>query len=317
MSIIVQTGKSISGSILNNSTSKQMYSFSKAERFPKIKRNSSVGYYDIPSMFSKRFTTLGYGKRSDFTASFKGNNASYHDNSSDFNQNNPHGPKYTFSNGREKYGKVYCECVKMFDKDIPGPAKYNYLKPFGSDCPKYTMKGRNENPPTRKKEKQIDPAPNLYKNVIKINLNGRYPLSRIPNVNSIKMSFDKTKRSDYFINNYPGPAHYEKKQLMGRIFDSTHVSGEARSILGRYKIKDSRSNYPGPGSYIIPSDFGQYLSKDADKYPKENVYVLKKPVFEEKAWRHGMKIIKNKEEHTKQKKYTIQEEKKKEIENNN
>ena len=64
----------------------------------------------------------------------------------------------------------------------------------------------------------------------------------------------------------------------------------------RNPIKDSRSNYPGPGSYPIPSDFGQYESKDADKYPKENVYVEERPKFEEKAWRHGMKKIEPKPE---------------------
>ncbi len=54
----------------------------------------------------------------------------------DFDQKNTHGPKYSFANGREQYGKVFLETTTLFDKNVPGPAKYNVLKPFGSDPPK-------------------------------------------------------------------------------------------------------------------------------------------------------------------------------------
>ena len=289
MSVIVQSGSAITRSCLNTSSSKQMYSFPKARRFPKMRKCSSTGYYDIPSSLSKRHTSFGFGTKVDFTSAAKRNNATFHDNRSDFDPKNPHGPKYSFSNGREKYGKVYLDSVKMFDKDVPGPGKYYYLKPFGSDCPKYSMKGRNENPVTRKGEFNPGPGPNLYSNVYTMNVNGKYPVSNVRNVNSIRMNYDKTKRSDYIINKNPGPGAYEKKTLLGRIIDSKYMSNEPKSILGKHKIIDTRSNYPGPGSYKIPSDFGQYESKDADKYPKENVYEIKKPKFEEKAWRNGMK----------------------------
>ena len=76
-----------------------------------------------------------------------------------------------------------------------------------------------------------------------------------------------------------------------KISESQFRNYERIGIKGRYNIKDSRSNYPGPGSYPLPSDFGQYESKDADKYPKDNVYVEEKPKFEEKAWRHNMRKI--------------------------
>ena len=309
MSVIIQAGSAITRSCVNTSSSKQMYSFSKAERFPKLKKCSSAGYYDIPSTITKRYTTFGFGNKSDFTIAAKGNNAVFHDNRSDFDPKNSHGPKFSFSNGREKYGKVYLDSVKMFDKDVPGPGKYYYLKPFGSDCPKYSMKGRNENPVTRKGEFVPSPAPNLYSNVYKMNVSGRYPMSNVRNVNSVRMNYDKTRRSDYVINKNPGPGAYEKKTLLGRIIDSKYTSYEARSILGRHKIIDSRSNYPGPGSYKLPSDFGQYQSKDADKYPQENVHVVEKPKFEEKAWRNGMKKIKKKEEKKKEDEYKEEENK--------
>ena len=100
------------------------------------------------------------------------------------------------------------------------------------------------------------------------------------------------KRFVYNISKFPGPGKYELKPLFGKIFDSRYRSNSGITIGGRYKNIDSRS--------IIlvlvlnlPSDFGQYSSKDADKYPSENVYPIKKYPFEEKAWRHGMKIKKN------------------------
>ena len=81
--------------------------------------------------------------------------------------------------------------------------------------------------------------------------------------------------------------------LMGENVPSKFRSNKATFFGLKCPVKDSRNNYPGPGSYILPSDFGVYYPKD---YPEENVYVEKKPEFEEKAWRHGMKKIKPKEE---------------------
>lgn len=295
MSVILKAGMAISRAQTNCSTAKQMYSFPKAARFPTFKTfQSQNDFYDLPSTKSKRFTTLGYGNKSDFTLGDKTSKSELYNHGSDFDPAKPHGPKYSFSNGRDKYASVYISTVKMVDKSVPGPAKYSYLKPFGHEGPKYTIKGKNENPPTRKeKPKGPPPGPNSYNNIIKMNTTGKYFLSRVPNVNSIKMQFDKTKRSGFVLNKGPGPAEYKQKQLFGGkiIFDSTKESGQSRTILGRYRYKDEREDYPGPGSYVIPSEFGQYRSKDAEKYPKENVYVFKRPKFEEKAWRHGMKII--------------------------
>ncbi len=110
------------------------------------------------------------------------------------------------------------------------------------------------------------------------------------------MDKDKSRRTKYDTNKNPAPGDYKLHQLLGRVNESQYRSYEPISIAGRHPVKDSRTNYPGPGSYPIPSDFGQYLSKDADKYPKENVYVVEKPKFEEKAWRHNMKKIEPKKE---------------------
>ena len=312
MSVILKCGLDICRANTNTSTAKQMYTFSKAARFPPDKTfGHSQEFYDLPSTLSKRYTKMGYGNKSDFTLTDKNYKAELYDKGSDFNPQKPYGPKYSFPNGREKYGKVYLDSVKLFDKDVPGPGKYNYLKPFGSNAPKYTFRGRNEGAEKKKNENAKDDKgdnenkeqndknekPYITNNPLQINVQGKYPLSSVRNVNSMRMGNDKTKRSDYIINKNPGPADYTIKPLLGRIFESPYRSSEGVSILSRYKVIDSRSNYPGPGSYRLPSDFGQYESKDADKYPKENVYVdesKKKGDEDPRPWRHGMKVIKEK-----------------------
>ena len=305
MSVIVKCGSEICKANTNTSTAKFQYTIPKAARFPEPKRDPAktgkYQFYSLPSTLSKRFTRFGYGTKSDFTRGDKNYVPKLYQTGTDFDPKNPHGPKYSFPNGREKYGKVYLESTKPFDKNVPGPAKYNVLKRFGSDAPHVSFKGKYDNVETRKKkleaeeESKRDPKDiKLTSVTIQIRPSGKYSVSQIPNVNSLKFDKDKSRRTKFVADKNPGPGTYESKQLLGRIFPSRFRSYEPISMAQRHKVKDSRSNYPGPGSYPIPSDFGQYQSKDADKYPKENVYVEEKPKFEEKAWRHGMKKIKPK-----------------------
>ena len=121
MSITIKSGEAISRSPINNSISKQMYSFSKAPRFTFIdqklpreqrfwKMKENIGktdnYYDIPEFLSKRFTTMGSGKRVDFTLSQKGVNTKFYSNPTDFDPIHPHGPRYSFPKaGAEKRKK--------------------------------------------------------------------------------------------------------------------------------------------------------------------------------------------------------------------
>ena len=49
---------------------------------------------------------------------------------------------------------------------------------------------------------------------------------------------------------------------MGINFESRFRSNPAKSISGKWKIVDSRSNYPGPGQYRSFSEFGIYEGKN-------------------------------------------------------
>ena len=341
MSVLVKTAAEICKANTNTSTAKYQYSFSKAARFPnpnlaeeirckKLQdkldkgetlpvpiRKSKYEFYSLPSTLSNRRTTFGKGNKYDFTK--VGNNCkkAYYDPKTDFDKNHPHGPMYSFTKA-DRSGKTKIEKKKkegeeetkqenkkndLVDIDGPSPARYNYLKPFGYDAPKISMKGRHGTPIKYKKDKEGEDSekkePEVYmpKVTIQIRDTGKYVVSQIPNVNSLKFDKDKSKRTQFDANKNPGPDKYNIPPLIcHKVSESQYRNYERIRISGRTKIKDSRSNYPGPGSYPLPSDFGQYESKDADKYPKENVYVEERPKFEEKAWRHNMKKIEPKEE---------------------
>jgi len=313
MSIIIQSKGDVTKSATNNSMSKFMYSFSKAPRFPSFKISGHTdAYYDIPVTRSTRATNFGFGKRSDFTMG-KSNNKKNDDKgktqeiqSNEGEKSKPHGPVYSFP----KYDPTKIQKRVQKDKNgnviqenLVGPGYYNYLRPFGSDALKFTMKGRNEKKQDdKKKEEEKKPKEQVEESYSLKNKDGKYVLSTMVNLPTFAFSHDKEKRFKYKYNDSPGPVQKlkegeEEKPFFGHPhFNSKYRSNNGITISGRMKEIDSRSNYPGPGSYRLPSEWGQYQSKDADKYPTENVYPVEKIPFEEKAWRHGMKVVKEKPE---------------------
>ena len=197
MSVIVASGEAISKSPINTSKSKMMYSFSKSSRFPKQdRRGYADALYLLPEIKSKRSTTFGLGNKYDFTRTQKGINTQFYSNGSDFDKDHPHSPCFTFGVGRDKYSKVYYETNKIIDMNVPGPGNYNYLKPFGWDAAKFSMKGRSfEAKSTRNKD--MSPGPGNYRNVYAINEKGKYPISNVENIRSFNFVNDKMKRFNY------------------------------------------------------------------------------------------------------------------------
>jgi hypothetical protein len=58
--------------------------------------------------------------------------------------------------------------------------------------------------------------------------------------------------------------------LMGIIYNSKYRSGHLISMSPKFKYKDSRERYPGPGTYLRFSEFGILISKNARKFKAEN-----------------------------------------------
>ena len=193
MSIQLYTQEQIVNHVENASPTKFMYSFSRAERFPPINRTGkSDRFYTLPSMRMNRTTGFGYGHKSDFTKN-KSCSTEFVSIKRDFDKGNQRGLKYSFGLGRDSFTKAYCPGYKNLDKNVPGPAKYNIIKPLGDDAPKYSLHAicgergwinKNMN----------NPAPGTYQPTIKINSEGRYPLSTISNIKASNFGLSRSDR---------------------------------------------------------------------------------------------------------------------------
>jgi len=241
-----------------------MFSFSKADRFPEMKKsNSCCSFYDLPPV-KTRTTSLGMGQKYDFTKESKGNNPQFYNFQTDFDPKKPQHPAFSFGIGRDKYDKVYYESNKYFDKDVPGPGKYDFLKKFGHDAKKFSIYGKVE--PKNELKTSREPGPGEYP-LISINPSGKYPLSHMKNTNNLNWSSVKDQRFIYTFDKNPGPDKYDLKSLInGKGFNyvSKYKSSTAKSLYGKPKDVDSKYHYPGPGSYRQFSEFGIYESKTAN-----------------------------------------------------
>lgn len=85
----------------------------------------------------------------------------------------------------------------MFDKDVPGPGKYQYLKNFGSDASKFSITGK---PDKTTIQKSNLPGPGHYP-IISINPDGKYPVSNFRNTASISFN-TRSERFRYACNDY-------------------------------------------------------------------------------------------------------------------
>ena len=125
------------------------------------------------------------------------------------------------------------------------------------------MKWGHSTPIKYKKDKEgedsekKEPEPYLTKVTIQIRNTGKYVVSQIPNVNSLKFDKDKSKRIQFDSNKNPGPDKYNIPPLKcHKVSESQYCNYERIRISGITNIKDSKSNYPGPGSYSLSSAFG-------------------------------------------------------------
>ena len=193
MSFQLFTQEQIVKHVENISPTKFMYSFSRAERFPTLNRSGkSENFYNLPSMAMTRTAGMGYGIKSDFTVN-KNHRTEFISIKRDFDEGNQRGLKYSFGLGRDNFQKAYCPGYKNIDKNIPGPGKYNVIKELGIDAPKYSLHTIcGERGWTNKY--MNNPAPGTYPPVVRINSEGKYPVSKIPNIQCHNFGLSQTNR---------------------------------------------------------------------------------------------------------------------------
>ena len=66
----------------------------------------------------------------------------------------------------------------------------------------------------------------------------------------------------------PAPNAYNIKNLTGLNFNSKYRSGKFICMSQKFRYKDSREKYPGPGQYIRFSEFGILVSKNSKRANK-------------------------------------------------
>ena len=223
--------------IINNSTSKAMYSFPLTERFQKKVDDHSSFFYNIPSTLNKRKAFIGYGSKSSILLSRRGKTDNYYDIPSSINAKTG-SAKYTFGYSRDTCRKPKC----LDQKSTPGPSNYFPYEKFGQNGLKYSMSFRY------KYKKEPDnynfPGPGTYEIPSSINLQG--------------VKFTKTKRFDKHDWKIPGPGSYNFETLIkgnGVVYNSKFVSNNGKTIGKKLKWIKDKLITPGPGAYESFSEF--------------------------------------------------------------
>ena len=260
-------GQRISNYVQNRSTSKQMYTFSKAKRFPTPPSNAPQ-MYNFPSMLSTRSTSFGYGIKYDITT--LNNNKErlkirvpYYTIPKDKLSHHSSSPKYTFGLSREAFSKVVIENqLSMPNILSPGPAVYDTRNKPGHDGPSYSF---GEKIIFKGKGYRLNiPGPGKYdSSSIEINKQGKYPISTYSNTKQVNWS--KAKEERFFSpksTRTPGPGKYNIHGLVngsGKCYNSKFRSGTAKTfgkkLKGVFEL-NINGDTPGPGTYSTFSEFG-------------------------------------------------------------
>jgi len=155
-------------------------------------------FYNLPDTKSCRFTSLGKGKKYDLTSDRKSGCDNFYNIPSTFNGKKPNGPSYSFGISRDFYDKVYCDSNVQFERNVPGPGKYEMKQKFGDNSPKYSLGTKNAENALDFKNKI--PSPGEYKNILGINSEGKYISSSIKNTTNIVFGASNDKRFNYKCN---------------------------------------------------------------------------------------------------------------------
>ena len=117
----------INRSPLNHSTAKMMYSFPKTERFNYGwgKNSSKSFHYNLPDVKNFRGTSIGLGKKSDFTKTNDINKVPFYDNKRGFDSNNSRSPAYSMGIYRHFFQKMVCEFFIL--ENFNEPFQFNFF----------------------------------------------------------------------------------------------------------------------------------------------------------------------------------------------
>ena len=250
--------------IINNSSSKAMYSFPTARRFPKEEEDYSTFFFEKPSTLNQRKAFIGYGNRSTILLNRSGKTDMYYDLPPSINAYAKDGcPKYTFG-----FSRAVCRVpVSLDQRKTPGPSSYFPYEKFGINGAKYSMSFRYK----YKKEPDNFPGPGSYE-IPGLNKQGKYINSNYKNLQIPK--FGKSKRFIDYDFNIPGPGAYNQENLTkgnGIIFNSKFGNSIGRTMGKKLKKIKNKFVTPGPGAYEVFSEFQGLNRRNYVQIRKTNI----------------------------------------------
>ena len=256
---------------INNSTSKQLFSFSKSERFPMHKSLNNKVSYETKSEF-QREGSMGNGRpffhtSTRFSYYASPNKTGKLPSPLHYNLGHTFGEKsfktnqqYSFGVGRDNMRRIFIEDIKKKgDNSLPGPGRYNPDKGFQAYGTNYSMASRL---PTEQqcldKSKKL-PGPGSY---VHSEITGKNLLQSHIKTES-KFSFgkanDRFNVPTYKIGS-PAPNVYKPMNNLNENYNSTFTKaqqtafGKDKSSIINQHFKLNVKN-PGPGQYAAFSDF--------------------------------------------------------------
>ena len=254
--------------IINNSSSKAMYSFPLSKRFENFKVDNSQFFYNKPSTLNQRKAFIGYGKRSTILLPKSGKTDKYYNIPSSINANARTGsPQYTFG-----FSRAVCREPKCLDQRVtPGPLNYYpKFEKFGQHGAKYSMSFRYRY--KKDPDNYNFPGPGAYE-LPGFNKTGVYSISNFKNSQCPK--FPGAQRFKDFNFKTPGPGAYNFEDLVngsGMIFNSKFISSNGKTMGKKLKFIKNKLITPGPGAYESFSEFHGFDRRNYVKIRKENLY---------------------------------------------
>ena len=244
---------------LNDSSTKQAYSFGRALRFkPSSKKDNLYHFYSLPDIKNTRSTTLGYGKKCNYNQMVGCGSNQLYAAPSYFDPKYHNAPLYSFGVSRPKGRR---------QDNSPGP-KYNVTNKIGEGPSFVFGTAVRQTNKKLKRSNSVVPGPGAYYNEIHHQIGGNVNYnSKLMNLANIVIGKEKrflAKERDQT----PGPGAYNVPGLINETgmlnFNSKYVSIPARSFIGKrnaYRIRKVDSS-PGPGQYNFFSIFEGYSNSN-------------------------------------------------------
>ena len=256
-------------SALNNSTSKQMFAFSKASRFVTPKQPTQAFGYEVKSVFgTKKPNGVGFGVREDrfgyeeIKKHQRGVGRIDSPDSVDPLSTKNRTFSYSFGVSRSAMKKLHVdEILKKKDENLPGPDRYAKKDTFGiqSESVKFSMGAKLNHFDKELNREKAKPGPGSYNSIDMVGAG----LSTSNFRSSVKNAFPKsTDRFRPPKQQSPPATTYSVKDGLNQNFSSvrnfagsTRFGTNKKNYIDTTWHLDRAQNQPGPGAYSYFSDF--------------------------------------------------------------